>query len=394
MTMNNLNKNTPVAINKCTSYDSDKIFRLIKSQFENLIADRQFFENKNVVIKPNLLMKASPEQSITTHPVCMTEVINVIKSYSPKSITIAESPGGPYTSTALKIIYKSTGMISVSDKTGVPLNYDTSSQNIPYSDGCVCKVFDIISPIANADIIVNVCKLKTHALTTMSASVKNLFGTIPGIEKFEMHTRFKDLPIFEKMLTDLCAMHCKRVPVLSVVDAVKGMEGNGPSGGDVRDYGLIFSSLNPFNLDIACSSILGVEGEIGYIENGKEQNFCAKDSSELKIYGEDINGCKISDLKLPETKSLPILKKLPKLMGGRINKFFEPRPEIIKNKCIGCGECMRSCPAKTIQLKQIKNNKKIAKINPDNCIKCYCCQELCPIKAVKIKKNPIFRILK
>ena len=389
----NINKDMPVAVNKCSTYDYTTVYNTLKTQFESIIGDKCFFENKNVAIKPNLLMKATPDKNVTTHPIVMEAVINIVKEYSPKSVTIAESPGGPYTKAALEIIYKASGMIAVADKCNVSLNYDTSSLQISNPGGKVCKVFDIISPIANADIIVDVCKIKTHSLTTMSAAVKNLFGTIPGIEKFEMHTRFKDLDIFEKMLADLCIMHCARKPILSIADGIMGMEGNGPSGGESRNFGLLLTSLNPFNLDIAISSILGVEKQIGYLEDGKNAGVCGASSAELHIIGEPLNDCRVQNLKLPDTKSLTILKKLPTIFGGRVNKFFEPRP-VISNKCVGCGECARSCPAKTIEIVNTSKGKKVAKINNSKCIKCYCCQELCPINAVKVKKNPIFLLIK
>ncbi len=392
--MNTIYKQMPVAVNKCSEYDYNAVKNILTSQISKLVREKAYFENKNVVVKPNLLLKASPDKSITTHPIVMEAVIDTIKAYNPKSITIAESPGGPYNSASLKVIYKATGMTAVAEKCEVNLNTDPSAEQISNPDGMVCKIFNIISPIKNADVIVNVCKLKTHSLTTMSAATKNLFGTIPGIEKFEMHTRYKELPIFEKMLTDLCAMHLKRTPMLSVVDAIYGMEGNGPSGGDVRNFGLLLSSLNPFNLDVACSSVMGLEGNVGYIEEAKKLGLCVDNSTELHIIGGAIDEYKQKDIKLPETKSLPILKRLPTLFGGRLNKFLEPRPAIMTNKCVGCGECMRSCPAKTIDLITSKNGKKLAKINESGCIKCYCCQELCPINAVKVKKNPIFKIIK
>lgn len=392
--MNTEIKQLPVAVDKCVEYDYEKIKKIIQKHFSNIIKDDSFFEDKNVVVKPNLLMKAPPEKSITTHPIVMEAVVEVIKSYNPKSVTIAESPGGPYTQTALNIIYKSTGMTNVASKCGVILNTDTSFEQISNPDGNVCKVFDIISPIAHADVVVNVCKLKTHSLTTMSAATKNLFGTIPGIEKFEMHTRYKELPIFEKMLVDLCYMHLKRKPLLSIVDAIYGMEGNGPSGGDKRNYGLLLTSLNPFNVDVACSYIMGLGGDVGYVNEAISRNLCANNANELQLIGNSIDEYIAEDVKLPDTKSLPILKKLPTIFGGRLNKFFEPRPAIIPQKCVGCGECMRSCPAKTIELFNNKKGKKIARIKDENCIKCYCCQELCPINAVKVIKNPIFKIIK
>lgn len=389
-----LDKNTPVAISRAEAYEFDSVFSIIKKHFSLILADNDLIKNKNVVIKPNLLLKSSPDKCITTHPVVLEAVIEALKEYSPASLTIAESPGGPYSSAALSIIYRSTGIAQVADKTKINLNYDTSAENVSNPHGEVCKVFNIISPIKKADLIVDVCKLKTHSLTTMSGAVKNLFGTIPGIEKFEMHTRFKEPKIFESMLVDLCSMHCERVPVLSIMDGIYGMEGNGPSGGDVRRFDLLMSSLNPFNLDIAASTILGMENEVYYLEKAKERGFCVDRASELAFFDGNIADFKAENVKLPDTKSLKILRILPTMLGGKVNKFFEPRPDIIKTKCIGCGECMRSCPAKTIELAENKNGKKIALIHREKCIKCYCCQELCPIHAVKVKKNFIFKIIR
>ena len=174
------------------------------------------------------------------------------------------------------------------------------------------------------------------------------------------------------------------------------MEGNGPSGGDVRNFGLLLSSLNPFNLDSICSEILGIANTVGFIEEGKKRNFCPVSSKDVCVLGAQTEDCKINNVKLPDTKSLWFLRNLPTLFGGKLNKFFEPKPVINKKKCIGCGECKRACPASTIELINANNKSthKIAKINPEKCIKCYCCQELCPIRAVKIKNNPIFKILK
>lgn len=386
--------NAPVALNTCSDYDLENVRSVIKTQLASIITDCAFFKNKKVVIKPNLLMKATPNEAVTTHPIVMQAAIEVIKTYEPESIVIAESPGGPYSAATLKTVYKSTGMTDVSEKTGVPLNYDTTFETLSFPDGKSTKSFDIITPIANADVIVNICKLKTHSLTTMSASVKNLFGTVPGIHKFEMHTRFKEPATFEPMIAELCAFHASRAPILSIVDAIIGMEGNGPSGGDTRRFGWLLSSLNPFNLDTACSALIGLDGQVGIIEYGKAHSFCVKSPSELNMIGEKITDHAVTNIKLPDTKSLIILKKLPTMFGGLANKLLEPRPVINKSKCIGCGECKRSCPASTIVMKQKNNGKKVAHIESKACIKCFCCQELCPIRAVKIKKNPVFRILK
>jgi Fe-S-cluster-containing hydrogenase component 2 len=80
------------------------------------------------------------------------------------------------------------------------------------------------------------------------------------------------------------------------------------------------------------------------------------------------------------------LRALPDLFGGRVAKYLSPKPKIEKKKCIGCGECARLCPQKTIVMKNQK-----ARIVEKNCIRCWCCQEMCPKKAVKTHSHPIMR---
>ena len=106
------------------------------------------------------------------------------------------------------------------------LNYDTSSRR---KNG-----FQIITPVLEADYIINCAKLKTHALMAMTAAVKNMFGSVPGIKKAEYHCTKSTIEPFTKMLLDL---HETVKPHLNLVDAIDCMEGNGPSGGTVRHMG-------------------------------------------------------------------------------------------------------------------------------------------------------------
>ena len=83
------------------------------------------------------------------------------------------------------------------------MNYDTEAVYVPFPDGKTVKQFHILKSVAEADVLIDLCVLKSHGLTKMSAAVKNFFGTIPGIEKFEMHATFPDYKDFGSMICDL-----------------------------------------------------------------------------------------------------------------------------------------------------------------------------------------------
>lgn len=377
-----------VALNKCTTYNTEEITEIIRAQFGALGITEETVCGKSIVIKPNLVMNKPPEYAATTHPEVMRGCVRCLKELGAKSITVAESYGGPYTESAIRAHYVGCGIKKVADEEGICLNYDTAAETLPYPDGKRCRSFHVISPIVNADVILNICKLKTHSLTKMSCGVKNFFGVIPGVEKFEMHARFPKHDDFCQMLTDLCAAVCRKCTVITVCDGIVGMEGNGPTGGTPRNYGVILSSLSPFCLDAAAEKLLGFEGTVPLVAEAAKRGFCPKSCSELNIIGDSIDSLVTEDVVLPDADSLSVLTKLPDIFGGRLARFFSPHPEINRKTCIGCGKCARSCPVHTIEI--IKGK---AVINHSNCIKCYCCQELCPINSVKIKKNPLIKLV-
>lgn len=83
--------------------------------------------------------------------------------------------------------------------------------------------------------------------------MKNLFGTIPGTVKVEYHYRMPELERFSAMLVDVCQYVN---PAFTIMDAVWGMEGDGPSAGDPRHIGAILASRSPYALDFAAAGLI------------------------------------------------------------------------------------------------------------------------------------------
>ena len=182
-------------------------------------------------------------------------------------------------------------------------------------------------------------------------------------------------------MVDVTASVAARTPLLTVCDAVIGMEGNGPSAGEPRKIGCVLASMNPFALDGVCGEIIGVGDRSPMLEEAKRRGYLPEKPSNYRVLGDSVEDFKISDFVFPDTAKKGILQRLP--------AFLEPRPVIIRDKCVGCGECARACPQKAITVK-----KRVAVINKKTCIKCYCCQELCKIQAVKIHRSIVYKILK
>lgn len=386
----------PVAVSECKKYDKDIILDELRIHFEKLGFDRDFFKGKKVVIKPNLVAAKKPELAVTTHPSVVHAVYELLCELGVDGAVLAESPGGPYSGVFLSRVYNASGMTSLSEKTGLKLNYDVTYSDISFSNGGKLKTFDVITPVKDADIVINVCKLKTHSLTGLSCAVKNLFGVVPGTHKFEMHAAYSSVEDFCEMLTDLNLSLYQDKDIITVCDAVVSMEGNGPTHGTPVDTGLILTSASTFALDAAAEKIIGLEDTAVCLKSAVLRGVLNREWVLRNTAYGDISKYENMNLKMPDSKRssflMKILINLPDFMGGRLKRFFEPRPEINPQKCIGCGNCADVCPKKTITIES-KKGKKLAKIDKSRCIRCYCCQELCPVGAVDTRKNPLFKLV-
>ena len=388
-------KNAPVAVTECGGYDSDAIYGILKEQFAAIGAGREFFAGRRVALKPNLVAGKSPDAAVTTHPAVVEAVYRIVSESGAADVILAESPGGSYTAPFLSKIYSATGMKDLSEKTGLRLNDDFSSVPLSFPDGKKLKKLDVITPIYNADVVVDICKLKTHSLTGLSCAVKNLFGVVPGTVKFEMHAAYPELPDFSEMLCDLDLALYRDRDVLAVCDAVVSMQGNGPTHGEPVFTGFLLSSLSTFALDVVAEHIAGLDGTAGFLDIAAEKGVVGREFSKIRVIGD--LGEKTVPLELPDSKktglSMRILKAMPNLFGGRFSRFFEPHPKINADKCIGCGNCARVCPQQTIVVESA-GGKRLAKIKRKDCIRCFCCQELCPHGAVDTVRNRFIRIIR
>ena len=383
-----MTEKTAVAVDRAESYDAERIYELLKKQFSALGITEDGVRDKKVVIKPNLVRKMDPSLGGTTHPSFVEAAARIAREWGASQVTVAESPGGVFSENSLKAAYRAGGIDAAAERGSAALNLDTGAGTMKYENGITVKSFNIIDPIKDADVIINLCKLKSHGLTMMSAAVKNYFGSIPGTEKFEMHARFPELPDFCGMIVDLCAMFHECKYTINVVDAIVGMEGNGPTNGSPRKVGAVITSRSAFAADVVCAQIIGFEDRVKTIEISKERGLVSDD---IEVVGERIEDVRVDDFKGPDSRTQPKFSGLSAIKNERLLKLFEPRPEIDSGKCVACGECVRSCPKHTITL---NTKKRRAVIEHKECIKCYCCQELCPHDAVKIKQNAILRLIK
>ena len=368
---------------QCPDY-GQSLEEKIERAFDALQVWDKIRPGMRVVLKPNLVMSSKPEQAIITHPAFTAAVGKCVQKAGGRVI-IAESPGGPYTPAAMKAMFRATGYRDMAEACGFALYTDCKSREVTLPQAKRCRELSVVEPFLDRDYLIDLPKLKTHSMVGFSGAVKNLFGTVPGLQKPELHCRFPEREPFSEMLCDLCHF---LGPDLSLMDGIWAMEGNGPTGGQRRDLHVIAGSESPWALDVAAASLVGLEPEkITMLWEGHERGYGPLDLSELELVGDPMETLLAPDFLKAEASSTDFIDRLPKFLRPAAKKLATPYPRIDKKRCVGCGKCAESCPQHTISLRDGK-----AVIRYQNCIRCFCCHEMCPKHVVQIKRLGLLRL--
>ncbi len=357
------------------TYEDEKVRSAVFSMLDKIDAAERLTAETKVLIKPNLLSAVKPDRAVTTNPAVLRAVIAWLRGRGVVDITLADSPGGTYNKQHLETVYSVCGLKELDCK----LNREFGYQTVKTPAGLKTRQFDLIDPVLQADFIINVAKLKTHSMTLMSGGIKNLFGTIPGLRKPELHFSHPEPERFADMLLDL-ALTVK--PDITLIDAINAMEGDGPSGGSVTRTGLLLASSDPFSLDMLASWCMGIEWrDVPMLKRAVERGLTKSEIPFPKDFDFEVK-----PFKMPSTVRIDFTEKVPKLFRGitvaAAGFFIRPFPYMDANKCIGCGRCAESCPAHVITVTDGK-----AKPSRKGCISCFCCQEMCPVQAISVKRR-------
>ena len=370
-------ENYDVAVVRCKTYDVEAVKPALEEAVNAVNGLDFVMPGMKIIIKPNLVSFKKPDAAATTHPALLEALVEMLLARG-ADVTIGDSPGGPHSLPLLNRVYAATGMDRV-EKLGAKLNRNMNEKTVDFPEGKVLKNFTYTEYLDEADAIIDFCKLKSHGMLGMSAAVKNLFGTIPGLKKPEVHYKFQNDAEFADMLVDLNEYF---KPRLAICDAVVGMEGNGPTAGTPRQIGAIIASKSTYYADVVGAELIGMNIDgLPTLQAAYERGFAPASSKNLRVYG-DIRALTVDDFKAPPVRGLSFMRK------GNVLHFIskaalEHKPTLKKRLCVGCGECARMCPAKAIEMK----NKK-PHINREKCIRCFCCQEFCP-RAAMVAHRPL-----
>ena len=345
----------PVALRGCQSYQQAEVERVVQDLLSDLGGIGPLVAGKRVLIKPNFLLYKPPERAVNTHPEVIRAVATAVYAAGAARIQLADSPAvGKGSRVAKKL-----GLPALLEPLGVELvDFETPVQvDRPGGRGTI----KLDRRVLDAEVLLNLAKLKSHGLCGLTLAVKNCFGAVGGLGKARWHMRCgRDVAAFAQMVVDVCRLVA---PSLSLIDGIVGMDGNGPSAGRARPMGLLAASENPFALDRVVARVCGVRPE--WVSTFGPDDFT--DLESVSPLGTPPEALSVSNWQMPR-----------RFTGRRLG----PVPRFLHKRCDLCQQCVQVCQANALSV----CSDRIA-VDKRTCIRCYCCQEICPAEAIVLKRG-------
>ncbi len=393
-----MEKRSRVAVVSCTSYDEEKVYRALRQGISMLGGLSQFADTaQKILVKPNFLKPGDESKAIATHPSVIRGFLRILQEEGFVSVKYGDSPAAA----SGAHVAKGLGLESRDGKEdgkgldifGAEFAEMTQEVMVSFPEGQTAKEFPFCREVAEADVIFNLCKMKTHALERITGAVKNVYGYICGPRKAQGHVLYPNASKFARYLGDI---HRCKGPALNIMDGIVAMEGNGPGAGDPTEMNVLLFSADPVALDTVFCWLVDLDPKL--VPTNLQ---CA--SMGVGTFREEeievlLDGEPVSRERLVRLLGNPEFKVMRD--GGKKTLFtlsldilsrFRSRPHIEPSKCISCGLCADHCPVDGGALSFKNGRTKPPVYDYKKCIGCFCCQEICPRNAIYVGRKPLPR---
>mgnify|MGYP005836874617 CR=1 FL=1 len=243
---------------------------------------------RRIVLKPNVYCP-SPAPT-TTDPRVIAALVRLAYDSGARRVTVAE---GRSISTSLfrkhanttRACFEAVGMDRAALDNGADVAYLEEDEfvEIPCPEAQILKTAHVARTVAEAETLVNVPVLKNHSLTLVTLGIKNLHGVVSDQDKLFAHD-YRRIPA---KLVDILRI-CR--PALTVIDGVRGQEGDHADLGASVDTGVIISGTDTVAVDAVGADIMGLENlEVDTTRIAHEQGLGTGDVTALRVCGSNLS---------------------------------------------------------------------------------------------------------
>ena len=244
-----------VTILKENSYSNNLVNTLLKG-ISNYPQVGKRARGGRVVLKPNMV-DYYPGHPLSTHPAVIAAAIAAFRQLGAKEVIVAD---GPAHNRDTEMVLEQSGIdgaIKDEKVRFIDLNMDAISPVKLVSNYTGLSELFFPHTIMNADLVVSMPKMKTHHWTGVTLSLKNLFGTIPGV-KYGWPKNFLHWHGIPNSIVDIATA---LQPEFAIIDGIVGMEGDGPLHGTAVNSGVIVMGDNLSAVDATAVRLMGIYPE-------------------------------------------------------------------------------------------------------------------------------------
>ena len=379
---------TKVSLVSCSTYDAPEIQDRMAEGLMQAGIDPELLQGKRVLIKPNLLNASAPEKAVVTHPEFFRASLRLVKAWGGRPV-MAESPAFQL----LAKVMRKTGYDRVVDEEGCEVA-DPRATGVLFWEGAeTFKRFEISNAFFDADVVINLPKLKTHGLTYLTGAVKNFFGLVYGLNKSQWHLRARSGEEFSSLLLDLygALLQDSERPktFIHIMDAITGLEGEGPGiSGTPKNIGAMLLGQDALAVDAVAVRLINLDRKrVHTLMLGQKRELGAASLEGIQIVGGRLDALEVHDYVPSKAAGNPSPVSRWPLNTEFFKNLLVERPVPLKGRCTLCYQCMAICPGGAIG--KSKGLEPVPLYNYDKCIRCYCCMEICPEAAISLKRGKL-----
>jgi uncharacterized protein (DUF362 family) len=375
-----------VSVKRVTDYDPARLLASMRACLEPLGGMKAFVRpGQRVLLKPNLLGGFAPERAVTTHPAVVRAAILLVQEAGGQA-RVGDSPALG----ALPAVARAAGLAAVLDETGAQLLDLSEPHEFETADHRVARRITLAKALLETDVLISLPKLKTHGQMILTASLKNQFGLIPGALKSQWHFRLQQPAWLASLILEVNRL---ARPVLTILDAVVAMEGQGPTSGKPRLLGALLASPDLAAADtLACHLIGQAPLRVPLLAAAREQAYGETDVARIRVAGDDWQAlCAPGFEKIEQGADLLRLLPLPKPALRWLSRQWTLLPRIVDGRCTHCGICEEGCPLTPAAIHP--DAPATGRVEEDRCIHCYCCHEFCPSQGIELHQPWLARHL-
>jgi len=317
-------------------------------------------KKKRVLVKPNMLRPAYPEERVVTDPRLIAATVSYLVSAG-AVVTVGDNPMPDGRFQHETEIAEYCGFIRASGNTFRNIGKYPQKVMRPKN---LLKEFYVSREILDCDLLISLPKFKSHELTTMTVAVKNHFGIIPGGFKPYIHSLFPSIKEFSEVLVEIYETRPADIIIVDCIDVVDAK-------GKRHRPGVIVAGDNGHAVDYVCAGMAGINPlQVPTINIAIEKGLFNPAAIDCVGSFPRIRGFSVPF-------SFPFRNSIVELVSRILYRIWLGRVPVIDSAaCARCCSCENVCPSRALKGQQIDYSK---------CIKCYCCLEVCPNRAVKLK---------